>query len=137
MTNPTLSSSVLSFLCADAAGRVLVAVYSWRGDDIRLTPPAAPNLMNGRNTKGNENLPLQQRQTRSGTPGASGQGANHDPAGLGIVDYFRDQVERARGGNYQTVINDVLRDYIEGKKSAPGLEDTLRRVIREELQKVS
>ena len=55
----------------------------------------------------------------------------------GIVDYFRNQVERARGGNYQTVINDVLRDYIEGKKSAPGLEDTLRRVIREELQKVS
>ena len=54
-----------------------------------------------------------------------------------ILDYFRDQVERAGGGNYQTVINNVLRDYIEGKKSAPGLEDTLRRVIREELQKVS
>ena len=54
-----------------------------------------------------------------------------------ILDYFRDQVERAGGGNYQTVINSVLRDYIEGKKSAPGLEDTLRRVIREELQKVS
>ena len=45
-----------------------------------------------------------------------------------ILDYFRDQVERAGGGNYQTVINNVLRDYIEGKKSAPGLEDTLRRL---------
>jgi uncharacterized protein (DUF4415 family) len=54
-----------------------------------------------------------------------------------ILDYFRGQVESAGGGNYQTVINGVLRDYIEGKKSAPGLEDTLRRVIREELQKVS
>jgi uncharacterized protein (DUF4415 family) len=54
-----------------------------------------------------------------------------------ILDYFRDQVEHAGGGNYQTVINSVLRDYIEGKKSAPGLEATLRRVIREELQKVS
>jgi uncharacterized protein (DUF4415 family) len=54
-----------------------------------------------------------------------------------ILDYFRDQVEHAGGGNYQTVINNVLRDYIEGKKSAPGLEDTLRRVIREELRKVS
>jgi uncharacterized protein (DUF4415 family) len=54
-----------------------------------------------------------------------------------ILDYFRDQVEQAGGGNYQTVINNVLRDYIEGKKSAPGLEDTLRRVIREELRKVS
>ena len=54
-----------------------------------------------------------------------------------ILDYFRDQVERAGGGNYQTVINNVLRDYIDGKKSAPGLEDTLRRVIREELRKIS
>jgi uncharacterized protein (DUF4415 family) len=54
-----------------------------------------------------------------------------------ILDYFRDQVEQAGGGNYQTVINNVLRDYMEGQKSAPGLEDTLRRIIREELRKVS
>ncbi len=54
-----------------------------------------------------------------------------------ILDYFRDQVEQAGGGNYQTVINSVLRDYMEGKRSVPGLEDTLRRVIREELRKVS
>ena len=50
-----------------------------------------------------------------------------------ILDYFRDQVERAGGGNYQTVINNVLRDYIEGKRAAPELEETLRRVIRQEL----
>jgi hypothetical protein len=46
-------------------------------------------------------------------------------------------VEQAGGGNYQIIINNVLRDYIEGKKSAPALEDTLRRVILEELRKVS
>ena len=40
-----------------------------------------------------------------------------------ILEYFRDQVDRAGGGNYQTVINKVLRDYLDGKKSAPGLED--------------
>ena len=33
----------------------------------------------------------------------------------GILDYFRHQVERAGGGNYQTVINNVLRDYIEAE----------------------
>jgi uncharacterized protein (DUF4415 family) len=54
-----------------------------------------------------------------------------------VLNFFREEVERAGGGTYQTVINNVLRDYIEGKKSAPGLEDTLRRVIREELRKVS
>jgi len=46
-------------------------------------------------------------------------------------------VELAGGGNYQTVINKVLRDCLDGKKSAPALEETLRRVIREELRKVS
>ena len=50
-----------------------------------------------------------------------------------IIDYFLNQVDRAGGGNYQTVINDVLRDYIDGKRAAPELEETLRRVIREEL----
>lgn len=29
-----------------------------------------------------------------------------------VLDWFRDQVERAGGGNYQTVINEVLRQHI-------------------------
>jgi uncharacterized protein (DUF4415 family) len=35
-----------------------------------------------------------------------------------VLEYFRDQVERACGGNYQAVINKVLRDYLEAKTSA-------------------
>jgi uncharacterized protein (DUF4415 family) len=54
-----------------------------------------------------------------------------------ILDYFRDQVERAGGGNYQSAINAVLREYLEGKKAAPHIEDIVRRVIREELRKAS
>ena len=54
-----------------------------------------------------------------------------------ILDYFRDQVEQAGGGNYQTAINTVLREYLNGKKIAPQIEDIVRRVIREELQKAS
>jgi uncharacterized protein (DUF4415 family) len=54
-----------------------------------------------------------------------------------ILDYFRDQVERAGGGNYQTAINTVLREYLDGKKIAPQIEDIVRRVIREELRKAS
>ena len=50
-----------------------------------------------------------------------------------ILDYFRDVVDRAGGGNYQTLINNALRTYIEGGKK-PTLEETLRRVIREELR---
>ena len=50
-----------------------------------------------------------------------------------VLDWFRDQVNRAGGGNYQSLINEALRGHIEREK-AP-LEDTLRRVIREELRK--
>ena len=50
-----------------------------------------------------------------------------------ILDYFRDAVDRAGGGNYQTLINNALRAYLEGGQK-PTLEETLRRVIREELR---
>ncbi len=50
-----------------------------------------------------------------------------------ILDYFRDIVEQAGRGNYQTLINNALRAYIESGKKLT-LEETLRRVIREELR---
>lgn len=49
-----------------------------------------------------------------------------------IIDWFRQQVEMQGGGNYQTLINRALREYIESRQ--PVLEDILRRVVREELQ---
>lgn len=49
-----------------------------------------------------------------------------------VLDWFREQVRSAGGGNYQTMINAVLRDYV-GRQNEP-LESTLRRVIREELK---
>jgi hypothetical protein len=41
-------------------------------------------------------------------------------------------VNDAGGGNYQTLLNDALRDYVQSE--AEPLEDTLRKVIREELK---
>jgi len=49
----------------------------------------------------------------------------------GVLDWFREQVHRAGGGNYQTLINNVLVDYIRVQKES--LEATLRRVLREEM----
>jgi uncharacterized protein (DUF4415 family) len=51
-----------------------------------------------------------------------------------ILDWFREQVNAAGGGNYQTMINNVLREYIDSREVV-SLEKTLRRVIREELRK--
>ena len=48
-----------------------------------------------------------------------------------VLDWFRQQVHSAGGGNYQTLINMALREYMNSKEEP--LEDTLRHVIREEL----
>lgn len=48
-----------------------------------------------------------------------------------VLEWFRRQVHAAGGGNYQTLINDALREHVEGRRQT--LEQTLRRVVREEL----
>ena len=48
-----------------------------------------------------------------------------------IVDWFRQQASEQGGGNYQTDINQVLRDYVLSHQTP--LEELLRRVVREEL----
>ncbi len=50
-----------------------------------------------------------------------------------ILDWFREQVNVAGGGNYQTLINEVLCQYIQQRREP--LEEILRRVLREELQR--
>ena len=48
-----------------------------------------------------------------------------------VLEWFRDQVHAAGGGNYQTLINTALREYVSATRES--LESTLRRVLREEL----
>lgn len=49
-----------------------------------------------------------------------------------ILAWFRALVHERDGGNYQTLINDALRQHIEQKHES--LEETLRRVLKEELK---
>jgi uncharacterized protein (DUF4415 family) len=66
-----------------------------------------------------------------------------DPAKLRItirldadsIEHLKKRVHQAGGGNYQTLINDALRQHIRARDKA--LEDALRRVIREELTNLS
>jgi uncharacterized protein (DUF4415 family) len=48
-----------------------------------------------------------------------------------VLDWFRGRVHAAGGGNYQTLINNALKAYIVHEQEP--LEETLRRVMREEL----
>ena len=52
-----------------------------------------------------------------------------------VIAWFREQVHLAGGGNYQTLINYALREYIKEQKEP--LEDVVRRVVREELEQVA
>ena len=50
-----------------------------------------------------------------------------------VLDWFRAQVHAAGGGNYQTLINDALREHIAQQQEP--LEQILRRVVREEIDR--
>ncbi len=49
-----------------------------------------------------------------------------------VVSWFKEQVHLAGGGNYQSLINEALRRHIRDARES--LEETLRRVLREELR---
>jgi uncharacterized protein (DUF4415 family) len=51
-----------------------------------------------------------------------------------ILERFRGEVEAAGGGNYQTLINQALREYVMQQQQP--LEEILRRVVREELNAI-
>jgi uncharacterized protein (DUF4415 family) len=46
-----------------------------------------------------------------------------------VIEFFRDAVDRAGGGNYQTLINDALLAHIHRHATL----DAVRQVVREEL----
>jgi uncharacterized protein (DUF4415 family) len=50
-----------------------------------------------------------------------------------VIEHFKKLVHEAGGGNYQTLINQALREHILAHGRS--LEDTLRKVIREEIKK--
>jgi hypothetical protein len=50
-----------------------------------------------------------------------------------VLDWFKEQADAAGGGNYQSMINDALKDFIATRQEP--LEAVVRRVVREELKK--
>jgi uncharacterized protein (DUF4415 family) len=50
-----------------------------------------------------------------------------------IVEHFKNRVHPVGGGNYQTLINHALREYMNTDDKE--LENTLRKIIREELKR--
>lgn len=46
-----------------------------------------------------------------------------------VLEYFRNLVDKAGGGNYQTLINDALLEYVHQRSTL----EIVREVVREEL----
>jgi uncharacterized protein (DUF4415 family) len=46
-----------------------------------------------------------------------------------VLEYFRSLVDKAGGGNYQTLINDALLEHVHRRSTL----DVVRQVVREEL----
>jgi len=49
-----------------------------------------------------------------------------------ILNWFREKVNEGGGGNYQAMMNEALRAHIQFQDKM--LEETIRKVIREELR---
>ena len=52
-----------------------------------------------------------------------------------VIEEFRNKADEA-GSGYQTMINEALRDYLS-KSSKPVDEESLRKILREELKSAS
>lgn len=53
-----------------------------------------------------------------------------------VVDHFRNLVRNAHRGNYQTLINEALRDHLRRPTIVQQVGAEVRSVLREELEKV-
>jgi hypothetical protein len=58
--------------------------------------------------------------------------ADHDSPRRRVLAWFRDRVHAAGGGNYQRLINQALRRFVE--QGGEPLETVMRRVVREEMR---
>ena len=99
-------------------GNLLVVVYTYRDPDaIRLISAWKANNDFSRAKRGAVVKP---------EPGKTKISIRLDNT---VIEFFRAAVDRAGGGNYQTLINDALLEHIHRRSTL----DAVRQVVREEL----
>ena len=116
----------------DALGRLLVVVYEWGGRrrEADFSPqgePSGTTPVRGQTMKRTYDFSKAKRGPVIRTP----RGKTRITIRIDddVLEWFRKQVHEAGGGNYQTMMNRALREFMEGQVEP--LEDTLRRVLRE------
>ncbi len=118
----------------DAFGRILVVVYTWRGESIRIIAARKATRHERQQYEGsamNDEYDFSQGKRGALDPTPPGKTRITIRLDDDVLDWFRGEVNAAGGGNYQTLINAALREHMQQRKEP--LEATLRRVLREEL----
>jgi uncharacterized DUF497 family protein/predicted DNA binding CopG/RHH family protein len=136
ITDTSTTEERFKTLGLDFMGRLVVVAYTYRGETLRLIcaesyDSSTRELQPEAPMKRTDDFSAGKRGRVVSVPrGKSRITIRLDDE---ILDWFREQVNAAGGGNYQTMMNTALREHI-ANKTIP-LEKTLRRVIREELRK--
>jgi len=54
-----------------------------------------------------------------------------------IIEYFKQSVEDAGGGNYQSSINAALHEYVSGRNMAEMIREAVQDAVHSELKKAA
>ncbi len=113
----------------DPASQILVVVYTYRGENIRLISARHATKKKGGAMKAEYDF---NKGTRGAVVAQGGKTRITIYIDDDVLEAFRQRAEESCSG-YQTLINQVLRASMADQRQ-PVDEDTLRRVIREELR---
>jgi uncharacterized protein (DUF4415 family) len=113
----------------NALGRLLVVVYTSRGETVRCLQPARPRKTRAECMKDAYDFRQGKRGAVLPQHGKTRMTIYIDDD---VLEAFRQRAEQ-QGSGYQTMLNQALREYLA--RSRVSLDEaTLRRVLREELQ---
>jgi uncharacterized protein (DUF4415 family) len=116
----------------DALGRVLVVVYTMRGERIRNHFGAPGHQARARGARARfmkREYDFSKGKRGAIVPPEPGKTRITIRLDNEILDHFRKRVHQMGGGNYQTLINDALHEYVRGAS----LEKVVRQAVREEV----
>ena len=118
----------------DFLGKIIVVIYTYRADTIRIIS-AWLATKNERQTYEQRKFNFKKAKQGSITKPSSGKTRITIRIDTDILNWFRNEVHKKGVGNYQTLLNEALREFVNYREG--DLEKIVRKIIREELKVLS
>ena len=136
MSDDTADEDRFAAVGMDSLGRILVVIYAVRGARIRIISARRATKRRAiavrAKTQMKKEYDFSKAKRGPVVPAAPGKTRVTIRLDNDIIEHFQNIVDRAGGGNYQTMINSALREYIQGSR----LEAVVRRAVRREVEAV-